>query len=138
MIGSLVHTVLGLSSLVANVLSYPPPLHANSFVLGPAVINKHTHKEELRETVFSVLLKQTRGEDWHERASVPAQGTCAETRCLLTHPPDAISISSALKELYSGGYICVGECEWPIDRQNTQEVRIEVSTRKVYRKKVET
>jgi hypothetical protein len=39
--GRLVHTGLGSSSLVAHVLHYPPPPHANSFVLGPVVIN-HT------------------------------------------------------------------------------------------------
>ena len=39
--GRLVHTGLGSSSLVAHVLHYPPP-HANSFVIGPAVIN-NTH-----------------------------------------------------------------------------------------------
>jgi hypothetical protein len=37
--GSLVYTGLDSSSLVAHVLPYP---HANSFVLGPAVINTHT------------------------------------------------------------------------------------------------
>jgi hypothetical protein len=37
--GRLVHTGLGSSSLVAHVLPYPPPPHVNSFVLGPAVIN---------------------------------------------------------------------------------------------------
>jgi len=41
--GRLVHTGLGSSSLVAHVLHYPPPPHANSFVLGPAVI-KHTQR----------------------------------------------------------------------------------------------
>jgi hypothetical protein len=41
--GRLVHTGLGSSSLVANVLPYPPPPHVNIFVLGPAVINTHTH-----------------------------------------------------------------------------------------------
>jgi hypothetical protein len=40
--GRLVHTGLGSSSLVAHVLHYPPPHHAKSFLLGPAVI-KHTH-----------------------------------------------------------------------------------------------
>ena len=47
--GRLVHTGLGTSSLVAHVLHYPPPPHANSFVLGPAVINTHTntHHEAL-------------------------------------------------------------------------------------------
>jgi hypothetical protein len=40
--GRLVHTGLGSSSLVAHVLQYPPPTTANSFVLGPAVINTHT------------------------------------------------------------------------------------------------
>ena len=39
--GRLVHTGLGSSSLVAHVLQYPPHTHANSFVLGPAVINTH-------------------------------------------------------------------------------------------------
>ena len=34
------HTGLGSSSLIAHVLHSPPP-HANSFVIGPAVI-KHT------------------------------------------------------------------------------------------------
>jgi hypothetical protein len=44
--GSLVHTGLGSSSLVAHVLPYPPPPpHANSFVLGPACSNKHTHTQ---------------------------------------------------------------------------------------------
>jgi hypothetical protein len=42
--GRLVHTGLGSSSLVAHVLPYPPPPpHVNSFVLGPVVINTHTH-----------------------------------------------------------------------------------------------
>jgi hypothetical protein len=36
--GRLVHTRLGSSSLVAHVLQYPPPPHANSFVLGPAAM----------------------------------------------------------------------------------------------------
>jgi hypothetical protein len=36
--GSLVHTGLGSSSLVAHVLPYPPPPHANSFVLGPVQV----------------------------------------------------------------------------------------------------
>ncbi len=40
--GRLVYTGLGSLSLVAHVLQIPPP-HANSFVLGPAVINKHRH-----------------------------------------------------------------------------------------------
>ena len=37
--GRLVHTGLGSSSLVSHVLHYPPPPHANSFVIGTAVIN---------------------------------------------------------------------------------------------------
>ena len=40
MIG-LIHTVLGSSSLIAHVLHSPPPPPANSFVIGPAVINTH-------------------------------------------------------------------------------------------------
>jgi hypothetical protein len=76
----------------------PPPPRKQLCTRSCSNKQTHTHKEELLETVFSVSLKQTRGEDWHERASVSAQGTGAVTRCLLTHPPDAISISSALKE----------------------------------------
>jgi hypothetical protein len=34
---------LGSSSLVAHVPQYSPAPHAHSFVLGPAVINTHTH-----------------------------------------------------------------------------------------------
>jgi hypothetical protein len=41
--GSLVYTVLGSSSLVAHVLHSPPPPHANSFIKGTAVINTHTN-----------------------------------------------------------------------------------------------
>jgi hypothetical protein len=40
--GRLVHTDLGLSSLVAHVLHYHPPTHANSFVIGPEVIETHS------------------------------------------------------------------------------------------------
>ena len=43
--GRLVHTGLGSSSLVAYVLHYPPPPPANSFVIGTAVINTQTHLE---------------------------------------------------------------------------------------------
>jgi len=39
----LVHTGLGWSSLVAHVLHYPPAPHANSFLIGTAVINTHTY-----------------------------------------------------------------------------------------------
>jgi hypothetical protein len=42
--GRLVHTGLGSSSLVAHVLPYPPPPHVNIFVLGPAVINTHSRR----------------------------------------------------------------------------------------------
>ena len=38
----LIHTGLGSSSLIALVLHSPPPPPANSFVIGPAVINTHT------------------------------------------------------------------------------------------------
>jgi len=37
-----VHTVLGSSSIIAHVVHSPPPPPANSFVIGPAVINTHT------------------------------------------------------------------------------------------------
>jgi hypothetical protein len=37
----LIHTGLGSSSLIAHVLHSPPPPPANSFVIGPAVINTH-------------------------------------------------------------------------------------------------
>jgi hypothetical protein len=58
--GTLVHTGLGSSSLVAHVLHYPLPPR-NSFVLGPAVIDTHTH------TLLNLRLKIGRG-----RASLPA------------------------------------------------------------------
>jgi hypothetical protein len=40
--GRLVYTGLGSSFLAAHVLHYPPPPHANSFVIGTAVIDTHT------------------------------------------------------------------------------------------------
>ena len=40
----LIHTGLGSSSLIAHVLHSSPPPPANSFVIGPAVINTHTSK----------------------------------------------------------------------------------------------
>jgi hypothetical protein len=42
--GRLIHTGLGSSSLIVHVLHSPPP-HANSFVIGPAVI-KHTQSKK--------------------------------------------------------------------------------------------
>jgi len=66
-----------------------------------------SYKEERREIVLSVFVDADEGEGRPERVSVPAQGTGAAPRCLLTHPPDAISIASALKEIY--GDICVAE-----------------------------
>jgi len=72
--GRLVHTGLGSSSLVAHVLQYPAPTHANSFVLGPAVINTHTHLavarpassslEEDDVTVKELLLVLLISEEW--------------------------------------------------------------------------
>jgi hypothetical protein len=57
--GSLVHTGLGSSSLVAHVLPYPPP-YANTFVLGPAVINTHTRQtSSQRSTVHTGLGSQS-------------------------------------------------------------------------------
>ena len=38
----LIHTGLGSSSIIAHVVHSPPPPPANSFVIGPAVINTHT------------------------------------------------------------------------------------------------
>jgi len=38
----LLHTGLGSSSIIAHVVHSPPPPPANSFVIGPAVINTHT------------------------------------------------------------------------------------------------
>ena len=37
----LIHTGLGSSSIIAHVVHSPPPPPANSFVIGPAVINTH-------------------------------------------------------------------------------------------------
>ncbi len=39
--GSHIHTGLGSSSIIAHVVHSPPPPPANSFVIGPAVINTH-------------------------------------------------------------------------------------------------
>ena len=39
----LIHTGLGSSYIIAHVLHSPPPPPANSFVIGPAVINTHKH-----------------------------------------------------------------------------------------------
>jgi hypothetical protein len=44
--GRLVHTGFVWSSLVAHVLHYPPPPHANSFIIDTAVINTHNHRPE--------------------------------------------------------------------------------------------
>ena len=41
-----VHTVLGLSTLVAHVLHHPPP-HTNSFIISTAVIDTHTEEQSL-------------------------------------------------------------------------------------------
>ena len=38
----LIHTGLSSSSIIAHVVHSPPPPPANSFVIGPAVINTHT------------------------------------------------------------------------------------------------
>ena len=53
--GRLVHTGLGLSSLVAHDLHYPPLTHANSFVIGTAVINTRTsgHSDRDRDTTVT-------------------------------------------------------------------------------------
>jgi hypothetical protein len=40
--GTLVHTCLGSSYLIAHVLHCPPPSPRTQFIIGPAVINKHT------------------------------------------------------------------------------------------------
>ena len=42
MTSGLIHTGLGSSSIIAHVVHSPPPPPANSFVIGPAVINTHT------------------------------------------------------------------------------------------------
>jgi hypothetical protein len=42
--GTLVHTCLGSSYLIAHVLHCPPPRPAHSFIIGPAVINTHTNR----------------------------------------------------------------------------------------------
>ena len=45
----LIHTGLGSSSLIAHVLHSPPPPPVNSFIIGPAVINTHTHLQSTNE-----------------------------------------------------------------------------------------
>ena len=51
--GRLVHTGLGSSSLVAHVLHYPPPPHANSIVIGTAVMNTHTITGQENTAMYS-------------------------------------------------------------------------------------
>jgi hypothetical protein len=46
--GRLVHTGLGSLSLVAHVLHYPPPPHANSFALGHVCVSLETEREGVR------------------------------------------------------------------------------------------
>ena len=58
-LGRLVHAGLGSSSLVAHVLHYPLPPHANSFVIGPAVI-KHTHARTVRSVRPAGLARTVR------------------------------------------------------------------------------
>jgi len=45
----LIHTGLGLSSLIAHVLHSPPPPPPNSFIIGPAVINTHTQLQRKKQ-----------------------------------------------------------------------------------------
>jgi hypothetical protein len=90
---SLVHTSLGSSYLIADVLHYPPPPQAhsfvigtavisnninnNSFVLGPAVINTHnTH------TQYTV--PQSHPPHTHENSFIIG------TAVINTHPPECI------------------------------------------------
>ena len=62
-------TGLGSSSLVAHVVHIPPPPHANSFVLGPAVIKTHI----LVQSSSILLLKSQPKRRFRVRASASAQ-----------------------------------------------------------------
>jgi hypothetical protein len=54
----LIHTDLGSSSLIVHVLHSPPPPPANSFVIGPAVINTHTSLYQVENDWFEVLAEE--------------------------------------------------------------------------------
>jgi hypothetical protein len=81
--GRLVHTGLGSSSLVAHVLHYPPP-HANSCVIGPAVI-KHTPFSP--QAAVSAWETASPAANMHQpgaqlaRSRLVGQKVCASSRC---------------------------------------------------------
>jgi hypothetical protein len=58
----LIHTGLGLSSLIAHVLHSPPPPPANSFVIGPAVINTHLKSLSVDDSVTTDTKSQSHKE----------------------------------------------------------------------------
>jgi len=53
----LIHTGLGSSSIIAHVVHSPPPPPANSFVIGPAVINTHKHKVEIQPKTSKLVFQ---------------------------------------------------------------------------------
>jgi hypothetical protein len=77
--GRLVHTGLGSSSLVAHVRHNPPPPHANSFVLGP---NKnHTIQKKLRTSIIIRKLFLARQKNTAPR-NTAADKTHVQVACL--------------------------------------------------------
>ena len=79
----LIHTGLGSSSLVAHVLHSPPPPPANSFVIGPAVINTHiSHSRsgatKAHDWMVSIMgpLFRTAGHTVHTQHGVTASAGC--------------------------------------------------------------
>jgi hypothetical protein len=54
--GTLVHTCLGSSYLLVHVLHCPPLPPAHRFIVGPAVINTHTHASVGSVEIGGVLL----------------------------------------------------------------------------------
>jgi hypothetical protein len=73
--------ILGSSSIIAHVVHSPPPPPANSFVIGPAVINTHTQYRVRRSRDGGPEIRALIA------AAVPwlARAMAAETRLLIGH-----------------------------------------------------
>ena len=91
----LIHTGLGSSSIIAHVLHSPPPPPANSFVIGPAVINTHSLKMSIHGVLPNLKTPKRQKPKWptaltaeHRlaRASSDRQRRTAQCRtaCALT------------------------------------------------------
>ena len=97
--GRLVHTGLGSSSLVAHVLHSPPPPTRTAFAIGPAVI-KHTHNVRDGQT------------SPHRSRLVVSRITCPPLSSAKTQTPQ----TSRYVERRREGYACTDmfEIEWSL------------------------